>query len=201
LDTGNGQALTPARGTLLRVRRGSKIAALATGATLAAFAVSAIDVSGAAPSLLTRALAVAAVPLALAMAIRAAAAIWRGPELLPFPVEYATLCRGADAAEVRAVARVRGALGGAGHVHRERLVFPAAAWLVAAGVLGLVAASATQGPEWRLGLELLALGLAARALFPARPFWYREHRDGAVVVYPASVTAYVCLRARRAGNA
>ncbi|HEY6005172.1 MAG TPA: hypothetical protein VIV57_19995, partial [Anaeromyxobacter sp.] len=63
------------------MRRSSKVAALAMAATLAAFAVSAIDVSGAAPSLLTRALAVTAVPLALAMAIRAAAAIWRGPEL------------------------------------------------------------------------------------------------------------------------
>lgn len=201
MHTGNGQALTPARGTLLRVRRGSKVTALAVAATMAAFAVSAIDVAGAAPSLLTRALAAAAVPLALAMAIRTAAAIWRGPELVHFPVEYATLCRGADAADVRAVARVRGSLGGAGHVHRARLVLPTVAWLIAAAVLGLVTTERTHGQEWRIGLELLAAAVAARALFPARPFWYREHRDGAIVIYPASVTVHVCIRARRMGDA
>ncbi|HEY6003652.1 MAG TPA: hypothetical protein VIV57_12315, partial [Anaeromyxobacter sp.] len=90
---------------------------------------------------------------------------------------------------------------GAGHVHRARLVLPAVAWLIAAAVLGLVATDQTHGPGWRIGLELLALAVAARALFPARPFWYREHRDGAIVVYPASVTAHVCIRARRMGNA
>lgn len=187
----NGRGLTPVRGTLLRVRRSSKLTVAALAATGAAVGVLALDLGEPAPGPVTRGLALVAAPLALAVAIRTVAAFWRGPELVHFPVEQAVLCSGVEATSVRAAALVRGPLGGAGYARRARLVLPFVAWLAAAVVLAGVAAGATDGPEWRRGLELLAIAVVARAVFPARPFWYREHREGAVVLYPASVTAHV----------
>ncbi len=192
METVNGRTLTPARGTLLRIQRSPKIATAAITAAVAAFAATlAIDPLVARAGAVTRGLALLAALLALVMAVRTCAAYWRGPELMHFPVEYAVLCHGAEAAGVRAVAALRGPLGGAGFVHRGRLVLPLFAWL---GVSAVLAYGAIGGEmlDWRDGLELLVPFVAARVAFPARPFWYREHRDGAVVLYPASVAGRVC---------
>lgn len=202
METGTDRALTPARGTLLRVQRSSKLAAGAHIVTAMGIGAVALQLAGRPVSAsLTRGIALAALPIAIAMAIRTASAIWRGPALMHFPVEYAVLCRASDAADVRAAASLRGPLGGAGHVHRARLVVPAAAWLLAAVVLGFVAAGAAERPECRQALLWMGVAVAVRALFPPRAFWYREHRDGSVVLYPASVTEHVTLRARRLSKA
>jgi hypothetical protein len=202
VETGTGRALTPARGTLLRVRRSSKLAAGALVVTAVGIGAVSLQLAGRPVSAsLTRGIALAALPVAIAMAIRTASAIWRGPALMHFPVEYAVLCRASEAADVRAAACLRGPLGGAGHVHRGRLVVPVVGWLLAAVVLGFVAAGAAERPECRQALVWMGVAVAARALFPARPFWYRERRDGSVVLYPASVTAHVSLRARRLSKA
>jgi hypothetical protein len=195
VETAGGRALTPARGTLLRVRRSSKFASFAVAATTASFVALALGLTGhPAPIALTRALAIASAPLAAALAVRNAAAYWRGPALLHFPVEYAVLCYGQVAEAVRAAAHLRGALGGAGHLHKTRLLFPVVAWLAAAAALGYVALGATGMPGYRRALGVLALTLAARIILPPRAFWYRERRDGSLVVYPASIRARVSER-------
>ncbi len=195
VETAGGRALTPARGTLLRVRRSSKLAALTLVVTASSFVALALDLLGyPAPPAVNRVLAVASVPLALALAIRNAAAYWRGPALLHFPVEYAVLCYGPVAETVRTSAHLRGALGGAGHLHRTRLVFPVIAWLAAATVMGYAALGGAGTPGCRTALAVLALGLVGRFALPPRAFWYRERRDGSLVVYPASIRARVSAR-------
>lgn len=195
METAGGRALTPARGTLLRVRRSSKFAVLAVAATTSSFAALALGLTGhAVPVAVTRALAIASAPLATALAVRDAAAYWRGPTLMHFPVEYAVLCYGQVAEAVRASAHLRGALGGAGHLHTRRLVFPVVGWLAAAIALGYEALGAAAMPGYRWALAVAALALAARILLPPRAFWYRERRDGSLVVYPASIRARVSAR-------
>jgi hypothetical protein len=195
LETAGGRALTPARGTLLRVRRSSKLAAVTLAVTASSFAVLALEFSGyPAPLGMRRGLAVVAAPLALSLAIRNAAAYWRGPALVHVPVEYAVLCYGQIAEAVRAKAHLRGALGGAGHLHRSRLVSSVIAWLAAATVLGYMAFDGAGTSGCRRALSFLAIGLVARLAFPPRAFWYRERRDGSLVVYPASIRARVSAR-------
>jgi hypothetical protein len=195
VETAGGRALTPARGTLLRVRRSSKLTALTLAVTASSFLALALDFVGhPAPLGVSRMLALASAPLALALAIRNAAAYWRGPALLHFPVEYAVLCYGQVAETVRASAHLRGALGGAGHLHRARLVFPMIAWLAAATVMGYVALGGAGMPGCRTALAFFAAGLVLRIALPPRAFWYRERRDGSLVVYPASIRARVSAR-------
>jgi hypothetical protein len=195
VETAGGRALTPARGTLLRVRRSSKFAVVAVAATTSSFVALALGLTGhPAPVAVARALAIASAPLAAALAVRNAAAYWRGPALIHFPVEYAVLCYGDVADAVRSAAHLRGALGGAGHLHKGRLLFPVVGWLAAAAALGYVALGATAMPGYPRALGVLAVALAGRILFPPRAFWYRERRDGSLVVYPASIRARVSVR-------
>lgn len=195
METAGGRALTPARGTLLRVRRSSKLSALALAATGLSLILVGADFAGyPIPENVTRDLALVSAPLAAVLAIRTAAAYWRGPTLLHFPVEYALLCHGGEAEAIRGSANIRGALGGAGHLHRGRLVFPVVAWLAAAVVLAHVALGAADRQEFRRALTIWAFALVARAVLPPRPFWYRERRDGSIVVYPASIRARVDAR-------
>lgn len=156
--------------------------AAATGATvvlgLAGFPVS--------PRFLT-ALAIASVPLALAASIAKVVAIRRGPPLRSFSAEDAAACGEPEAAAVRAFAQVRGGLGGAGHVHPFRLLLPAVAWLAAGALAVFAAARGVDCEGVRVALEGLAVSAAAAAIFPARPFWYLEHRDGTVLLYPPAL--------------
>jgi hypothetical protein len=192
VETAGGRALTPARGTLLRVRRSSKFVALALAVTAASFVAFALDLTGHSLSLnLTKALALASAPLAAALAARNAAAYWRGPALVHFPVEYAVLCYGQEAETVRSAAHLRGALGGAGHLHPRRLAFPVIAWLAAATALGYVALGGAGMPGCQRALAVMALALVARVVLPPRAFWYRERRDGSLVVYPAAIRSRV----------
>jgi hypothetical protein len=190
VDTAGGRALTPARGTFLRVRRSSKLSATALAAAALGLTLLALDIAGyPAPTAVTKALVLAATPLAAILSVRTVVGFWRGPTLMHFPVEYAALCTGSEAQAVRTAANVRGPLGGAGHVHPIRVIFPFLGWLATAVVLGCAAAGATR--ECREALLVLVLALAARTIFPPRSFWYRERRDGSLVVYPASVRPYV----------
>lgn len=121
-----------------------------------------------------------AAALAVAAAVRTASWAWRGPPLPPFPTEDVARCAPAEADAVRAAAQLRGTMGGAGHVHRARLAFPAVAW-------ALAAASALAGPgpvdaaPW---VAVMGGSAAAAVLFPARAFFYREASGGRVVVHP-----------------
>ncbi len=195
MQTAGGRALTPAQGTLLRVRRSSKLTLAAIAVTVACFVALAIDLAG--PGLqgrITKALAVAAAPLAFALAVRSAVAIWRGPPLAPFPIDYAVLRHGAEAEAIRAAAQLRGALGGAGHAHPARLVLALAAWALAGTAALCVAAGAVSGQGCTDLMVLLGVAVAVRIAFPPRPFWYRERQDGSVVLYPPSVAPHVCAR-------
>lgn len=138
-----------------------------------------------------------ALPLSLCTACRTVAAIWRGPVLLQFARTAAVACDGADAERVRAAAQIRGSLGGAGYVHRVRLVLPATAWFSAAFVAGRALEQPRASAGWASGA--LALALCASVRLPARPFWYREGRDGALLVHPPAACARL-LEKRAAGD-
>ncbi len=139
------------------------------------------------PSLTMSAVAAGALVLALAGAVRTIAAVWRGPELIHFQPADAVECDPAEASGIRAAAQLRGALGGAGHVHRARLVFPAAAW-VAAAALG-ASPLVGFGVETVSASAVLLVAGAATFAFPARPFWYRETRGGSLLVHPRDARA------------
>lgn len=132
-----------------------------------------------------------ALPLAICIACRTIASVWRGPVLLRFSRTAAMACDGEAAASVRAAAQLRGSLGGAGHVHRVRLALPALAWISAAVVAGRALGQPRAAPGW--ASLVLVVALCASLIFPARPFWYREARDGAVLVHPPDA----CVRLLR----
>ena len=126
--------------------------------------------------------AVVAAGLALAAAARTASWAWRGPALVRFPTDDVAVCGAREADAVRAAARIRGTLGGAGHVHRGRLALPVISW-------ALAAAAALAGPEvgdaapW---MALLGASASASLLLPPGTFYYREATGGRVVLHPAS---------------
>jgi hypothetical protein len=109
--------------------------------------------------------------------------VWRGPELVGFRRRDAVLCDVAESAAIRAAAQLRGTTGGAGHVYRLRLAFPAIAWAaVAAQSAGFLRSDLGPPENWPLAVVLPAALLAL--LFPARSFWYREVTGGCVIVHP-----------------
>ena len=55
-------------------------------------------------------------PVALAGLIEAVTSFWRGPAIVPFARDEAVSCTTAEATFVRAAARLRGTMGGAGHL-------------------------------------------------------------------------------------
>lgn len=139
---------------------------------------------GPAPPRVVQILASIALVLSGAEAIRTALGAWRGPVIASFPRRDAVFCDPQGAEAVRAGAQLRGTMGGAGHVHPERLVFPAVAWAAAA----VVAAALLRDPSVRAvspwALAVLAGAAVAACLAPARPFFYREVTGGRVLVFP-----------------
>lgn len=183
---------------------GSTVSAVAMAAAWVALeAVGALAAIGVRiPTGAAIACATVAAPLALAAAARTLSSAWLGPPIVAFSAADAVLCAPADAASVRAAAQLRGTMGGAGHLHRERLAFPVAAWLgaLAAGLEGIAAPSFVGA--WPAALA--ACAALAAWLLPARPYWYREVMGGRVVVSPpaaATVLASRGGRSRPAGSA
>jgi hypothetical protein len=133
-----------------------------------------------------------AVPTVLVAAARALLAVRRGPRLVEFDWDDAVRCAPEDADVVRSAAQLRGTMGGAGHLHPRRLVVAAAAWAAAAAP-GLAAFA---GPGELLGWAVLAPLLAAAAafMFPARPFYYREAKNGALVTSPPAAAGHLLAR-------
>ncbi len=178
---------------------GSTLTALATVAAWLALAVvgvlraADVEVSFAAAV----ACAVVAGPVALAATFRTIVSVWLGPRIVTFSREDAELCGLPDAEALRAAAQLRGTMGGAGHLHRARLVFPAVAWAAALvmGMQGIDASVVAGAGPWPL--VVAAMAALAAWLFPSRPYWYREVTGGGVIVSPPETAALVA--ARRAG--
>jgi hypothetical protein len=130
-----------------------------------------------------------AVAVSLGLAGRSVARIWRGPPLVGFPKEGAAPCDPVEAEAIRAAAQVRGTLGGAGHVKRARLLFPALAWAAAAA---FAAGFVDPGAEARLwALAVLVPFAVLSASLRASPFHYREAMEGWLVVYPGAARGWL----------
>lgn len=130
--------------------------------------------------------ALVAAPVALAGGAQAVAAVWRGPTIVAFGRADAVPCSPSEAAFVRAHAQLRGTMGGAGHLYRPRLAWPALAWFGGAAI-GPCALSGSVGRAvvaWPVGVALVA-GLVA-ILFPARAYFYRDTTGGGALVSPPS---------------
>lgn len=153
-------------------------AACGVGGVVSALALAGVDVPGG----VSAALAIVCAPVSLAVALRELLAIRRGPPLWSFPLRHAVVCRPEEASRVRAAAQIRGGLGGAGHLRPLRLILPAFAWIAAGALVAFTAGGSREAAA--LALAGLAASLAATLLLPARPFWYRERSDGAVLVFP-----------------
>ncbi len=165
----------------------SRLGLLASAACGVGAAVSALALAGVAvPGRIATAAAIVCVPVSLAAALGQLLAIRRGPPLWSFPLKHAIAFRPEEASRVRAAAQVRGGLGGAGHVRPLRLMFPALAWIGAGALVAFTAGGRREAAA--LALAWLAASLAATLLLPARPFWYRERSDGAVLVFPPDLS-------------
>lgn len=127
--------------------------------------------------------AVVSMVLAAAVSARTVAFVWRGPDIISFRRRDAVLCDAAEAAAVRTAAQLRGTMGGAGHVHRFRLAFPAIAWAAVAAQSAAFLVAGEAGPApWPLAIAFPAALLSL--LLPARSFWYREVTGGCVLAHP-----------------
>jgi hypothetical protein len=139
-------------------------------------------------------------PVALAAALQSAAAAWRGPTLVAFTLGESVPLSAAEAAFVRSVAQLRGLMGGGGHVHPRRQVFPAVAWAAAGlgGVAALVEGlGRTLGP-WPVVLAAVAAFVAL--LFPSRAYFYRDTTGGGAILSPPSAGFRLKRRAQLAGS-
>ena len=134
--------------------------------------------------------AVFAGPVALVATLRAIAAAWLGPPVVAFSREEAALCRPAEAIAIRAAAQLRGTMGGAGHLYRRRLLFPAAAWAaaLACAVEAIGAPGLDIARPWPF--VIAAVAPLVTWMFPARPYWYREVTGGGIVVSPPEIPAF-----------
>jgi hypothetical protein len=149
------------------------------------------------PPVATAAIALLACTFALGLAATLVVRIWRGPPLVTFRIEEVAYCDPAQAELIRAAAQVRGTLGGAGHVHRARLAFPAAAWIAAAAFAAELVPPGADAPLWPLVLLVPAACLSA--VWRARPFQYREATGGGLVVHPSAAADWL-LEGRDAGR-
>jgi hypothetical protein len=168
----------------MRLVRGTlTVATLAAAATLVAL-LGAHALGAAVPGRAVLGCAGVVVPLAAAAAVQRAVHLWRGPPVVSFSNADAVRCGGADAEAVRVAARLRGTLGGAGHLFPGRVALHAVACLAAAalGAYVLVGGEDTVG-GWLPAV--FAAGGAGVVLLPARPFYYREAMNGEVLVTPA----------------
>jgi hypothetical protein len=136
------------------------------------------------PALAVWLCAALSLPLTTASAIQQLVYAWRGPPILTFSRVEAVRCAGAEADAIRAAAQLRGTLGGAGHIHRSRLLLHAAACLAVAAlaIFSLATAGTVTPGAWLLAV-VAGTGLGAM-LLPARPFFYREAMHGEVLVSP-----------------
>ncbi len=173
----------------------SKLTAIAVAALCALGAMIALGAAGrpVAPGFVHASAAIA-LPLALVAAFRTMASAWRGPVLVQFRREAAIECDPVESEEVRAAAQLRGTLGGAGHVHPCRLVFPVLGWMAAAAV----AVWALREPDLALRWPVsgLVLALVATVAFPSVPFWYREASGGVVLLHPRAAFEGLIRRSR-----
>jgi hypothetical protein len=134
--------------------------------------------------------------IAATVAARNVAFVRRGPVILAFPRGEAMLCDAREASVVRSAAQLRGTMGGAGYLHPRRLAFAATAWsAISAQALALVTQQRSAVTFVPLAIALVAGGLAA--VFPARPFFYREAGGGCVLAFPP----HVCRRLLDAAGA
>lgn len=141
---------------------------------------------------------VLAAPVALLALVTTLGSVWRGPPIISLVPEQTARCGPEDARLVRDAAQLRGAMGGAGHVHRSRLVFPAVAWTSAllAGADGVAGCAFTPPGPW-VFLAAVAAVIAAW-LWPSRPYWYLEADGGGALVSPPETVAAIC--SARAGD-
>lgn len=130
-----------------------------------------------------------AVAVSIGLAGRSLARIWRGPPLIGFPKEGATPCDPVEAEAIRAAAQVRGTLGGAGHVNRTRLLFPALAWAAAAAFAAGFVAPGAEARLWPLAV-LVPFAVLSVYLRPS-PFHYREAMEGWLVVHPGAARQWI----------
>jgi hypothetical protein len=166
------------------LRRISTLGAVAGGAWAGLEGLRLLHAAGAdLPHTGLAACAAASTGLALVAAGRTAAWAFRGPLIATFPAAGAAVCDPAEAEAVRASAQLRGTMGGAGHVHRARLAFPAVAWAAAAAVAAFAGPLLEESAPW---VVLLVAASVAGFLLPAKPFYYREATGGRVAVYPPS---------------
>lgn len=136
-------------------------------------------------------------PIAFAAAVRTIASAFRGPQVVAFERGDAVVCSAAEAETIRGAAQLRGTMGGAGHLHPGRFVFPLAAW-VAALLCGAEAVSARAielAGSWPVAIAVFSV--IAALLFPSRPYWYRELTGGGVLVTPPASAALLTARAVR----
>jgi hypothetical protein len=171
-------------------RRADRTTIAAVVAWTAFGALALIRLSGArlAPGVFVS-VAVGALAFALLEASRDVVSIWRGPQIVTFSGDEAEICGPEEAEAIRAAAKLRGTLGGAGHVHSARLLLPAIAWVAAAVLAGgaIRDPGLDSMPGWPVAV--VAAGIAAAVLFPARPFYYREAIGGRIVLHPRSARA------------
>jgi hypothetical protein len=134
-------------------------------------------------------------PIAIVAALQVIGSIWRGPAIRRFSRNESVHCGAEYAAVVRQGAQLRGTMGGAGHLHPRRLVFPAVAWGAAAfaGVEILAHPTAPAGAVWAAIVAVAAV--AGAFLFPAKPYYYREATGGGVVVSPPEAAVWLAERA------
>jgi hypothetical protein len=184
----------------MNLRRAGKATVAAFSAWTAFAALVALRLSGVrvSPSALVL---VASIAMALAFAecVGTVFAMWRGPTIVTFSRDEAEICGPDEAEAIRAAAKLRGTLGGAGHIHSARLILPALAWLAATALAaGAIVDPALESvPGWPAAV--VAVGVGAAALFPATPFYYREAVGGRVVVHPPSARAQLVTPVPKAG--
>lgn len=163
----------------------TKLAAATFGAWMVLFAVIGARAAGVP---LPQATVIAAASVALATSVALAFQIvthaWRGPVVVDFRRDEAVLCGPAEAEVVRSAALLRGTMGGAGYVRRARLAFSATASVSAAIAAGWTVLDPTlvSVPAWPFAV--LALLAGAAVVFPARPFYYREAKEGFLLLHP-----------------
>jgi hypothetical protein len=134
-------------------------------------------------------------PIAAVAALQVVGSIWRGPAIRRFSRHESVHCGAEYAAVIRQGAQLRGTMGGAGHLHPRRLVFPAVGWAAAAlaGAEVLAQPAARAGAAWA---AFVAVGAVTGAfLFPAKPYYYRETTGGGVVVSPPEAAVWLAERA------
>jgi hypothetical protein len=146
------------------------------------------------PGLVASALLVLPVPVALMAIATTFSSAWRGPRIVEFSPDEATLCTGEDSEPVRAYAQLRGTMGGAGHVFPGRVALPALAWVavLVAGVQLLAGDGRGLAGPWPV---VLAIAFALGAwMFPSRPYWYREVSGGGALVWPPEALGALLAR-------